>query len=201
MAGGMVLTEHRLERRRRLPAAVPWRCAAVDLNGGILIVLQNEFGTGGRSLRRQCAQGNHRAGGIPHIKLAEILRAGALLGVGLHIHLPLPAEIVEVIHQRSAHEALQGLIDIRQVDSLSQHLGLIDGDADLRDIVETGGIDTREFRPLARGLEESLAVGHQEIRAGAGAIFQQEGEAPRAAHAWNGGRSKDEGNPGRYRGQ
>ena len=67
-------------------------------------------------------QRHHVAGVVEHIKLAEVLGLGAIVALGLHIDLPLAAEAVEVIHERAAHEALHGLVNVLQLHALLQHL-------------------------------------------------------------------------------
>ena len=51
-------------------------------------------------------EGHHVGRVVEHVELAEVLGLRAVVALGLHIHLPLPAEAVEVIDERAPHEAL-----------------------------------------------------------------------------------------------
>ena len=58
----------------------------------------------------------------------------AVLAFGLQEHLPLPAEAVELVHDRAAEERLQRLVDVAERDALLQHLVAVDVGVDLRHV-------------------------------------------------------------------
>ena len=134
--------------------------------------------------------------GILHVELAHILRPRAIRAVGLHIDLPLAAEAVEVIHQRAAHERLQSLVHVGQVDALCQNLGLVDGDVDLRNAVKRRGVQAGQLGTLACGFHEDLKILDQERGAAPRTVLENEAEAAGIADARNGRWGKDEGNAG-----
>ena len=63
---------------------------------------------------------------VGDVELAHVFGAGAIVAFGFDVDLPLAAEAVEVIHQIPAHEGLQGLVHLGDVDALALDLGSID---------------------------------------------------------------------------
>ena len=65
----------------------------------------------------------------------------AVFALRLDVDLPLPAEAVEVVHEDAAHEALQRLVDVGEVDALLEHFVAVDLDEDLRHVGQEGRAD------------------------------------------------------------
>jgi hypothetical protein len=47
---------------------------------------------------------------------------GAVFAFGFDIHLPLAAESIEIIDEKTAHEGLDRAIGVAQIDALLQNL-------------------------------------------------------------------------------
>ena len=76
---------------------------------------------------------------VAHVELAEVLDVGAVIAFGLDVDLPLAAEAVEVVDEGAAHEALQGLVNVLEIDPLLEHLVAVHIHEDLRHGRAEGG--------------------------------------------------------------
>ena len=114
------------------------------------------------------------------------------VALGLHVHLPLPAKAVEVVHQLAAHEGLHGLVDVGDIDALLHRPWRDRHSRRAAERRQIGGDHAREFRPLAGCRHELVDVLGQELRCRSRAVFQDEGDAARRADAGNRGRRKRE---------
>ena len=124
---------------------------------------------------------------------ADVFRLRAVVALGLHEHLPLPAEAVEVVHEVAAHERLQRLADLREIDALREDLVAIDVDQDLRHRRQERAGGGRNLRPLAHRFEEAVQVFTEKSHVAARAVFEHERDAAGGADAGNGRRRKGEG--------
>ena len=104
------------------------------------------------------AQRHHLAVVVGDVKLAHVFGAGAVFALGLDINLPLPAEAVEVVDQVAAHERLQRLIHVADVDALPLHLGAVDVDELLRNAGRKVEVTADQFGTLAGRRNELLNV-------------------------------------------
>ena len=191
--GGIVeahLARHRfredlLERVHGFARAEAGRGGGVDLRGAIEIETHGEFRAAARLHTGDGAERDHLVVGVPHIEEADVLRLGPELAFGLDEDLPLPAEAIEVVHEVAAHEGLQRLADLREIDALLQDLVAIDVDEDLRHGGQEGAGRGGDLRAFAHGFEEAVQVFAEEGRIAAGAIFEHEGDAAGGADAGN----------------
>ena len=71
---------------------------------------------------------------VAHEELPDIFRVGAIIAFGLYIYLPCSPETIEVVHKKTAHERLEGLIDLAEIDPLLDDFVAIDVDENLRDV-------------------------------------------------------------------
>ena len=126
------------------------------------------------------------------MKQADVFRLRAVVAFGLDEDLPLPAEAVEVVHEVAAHEGLQRLADLREIDALRQDLVAIDVDEDLRHGRQERAVGRSDLRPLAHSFEEAVQVLAEEGHVAARAIFEHEGDAAGRADAGNRRRRKGE---------
>ena len=170
------LLEDVLQRCHRLAGTVARRSRAVDLHALVQVLPHDELGAAARIRAGQGAERHHIARRILHVKLAQIVHIGSELAVGLHPHLPLQPKLVVVVHQGAAHEGLQRLIHIAQIDLLRQDLRFVDVHPNLRHAEQRGGHHAGQFRTLAGLGHECLGVLGQEVGAAAGPVFQNEGE-------------------------
>src|SRR5207244_13531560 len=79
---------------------------------------RGELGAVDRSHGDQRGQRHRLADGVAHVELTDVLGPGSVLALGLHVHLPDPSVLVEVVHEGAAQEGLQGLVDRRERDPL-----------------------------------------------------------------------------------
>src|SRR4030095_7227904 len=122
------------------------------------------------------------------MKFAHVLGIGPIIAFRLYIDLPGPSKPVEVIDEVAAHECLQRLINLVQIDSLLQNLVAIDVDEDLRDGGQKGGNDAADLRSFTRGFDKLVHVLREEADVFPGAIFQREGKSARRATPGDGRR-------------
>ena len=102
---------------------------------------------------------------VRHVKLADVLGLCAVLAFGLDIDLPLPAEAVEVVDEVAAHEGLEGLVDLSDVDALLEHLVAVHVHEELGHAGDEGGRDPLDLGPLAGRLDELVQVVGEEADA------------------------------------
>ena len=122
---------------------------------------------------------------VANKKLANVLRVRPVIAFSLYIYLPCSPEPIEVVDEKSAHECLQRLINLGQVDSLLQHFVAIDVDEDLRNIRQKGGDQPGELGPFARGVEKRLQILGKETDVFARAILEYERESTSRADTGN----------------
>ena len=130
---------------------------------------------------------------IANEELADIFRVGAVIAFRFDVNLPGAAEAVEVVHEKSAHECLQRLINLTEIDSLLEHFVAIDIHENLRHIWQKCRNKRAELRPFTRRVEKRLHILREKGDVFAGAIFQDELESAGSAHARNRRRRKSEG--------
>src|SRR5271170_433874 len=122
---GHCLVEDLLQCRHHLTRAVSRRRRGVNLYAVDEVVAHDELRAVTRIRTGKRAQGNHIAGCIPDVKLAEIFRVGPKVTIGLNIYLPLQTETIEEVNQRTTHKCLHSLIELVQRYLLGHRLGVI----------------------------------------------------------------------------
>ena len=122
----------------------------------IFVVAQSEFRARDLFDGRNGIERHGVAVAVANKKLANVLRVRPVIAFSLYIYLPCSPEPIEVVDEKSAHECLQRLINLGQVDSLLQHFVAIDVDEDLRNIRQKGRYQARELRAFACSIEESF---------------------------------------------
>ena len=130
---------------------------------------------------------------VAHVKQAQVFGAGPVVAFGFDIDLPLPAKPVEIVDKISAHEGLQGLVNLRQIHSLLEDPVAIHIHIKLGHRGQKGGVDAGNFRALARRLHEFGDVGGQEWNVLARPVFQHQGKPAGRADPGDGGRREGEG--------
>ena len=128
------LPKNFFQRVHRLIRAVAGRGGTVDLCGAIFVVAQREFRTGDVFDGRDGIERHGVAVRIANEELPHILRIGAVIAFRLDVNLPGSAEPIEIVHEKSAHERLQRLIYLVEIDSLLDHFVAIDVDENLRHV-------------------------------------------------------------------
>src|SRR5262249_24928399 len=116
----------------------------------------------------------------------------AVRALRFDIHLPLAAEPVEVVDERSAHERLNRSIDVFDVHSLLQRLVALDRDELLRHVGQECRRKRREFRTLARGGNELVRVVGEKRDVTSGAILEDERKAAGRSDTGDGRRRERE---------
>ena len=121
--GGHGLAEDLFEGLHHLAGAVARLAHGVDLRRAVEVVAHGELRAGAR-LRRSSAPkaARDRPCSLLHVELAHVSAVGPVLALRLHVDLPLAAEAVEVVDEVAAHERLEGLVDLPEVDALLEHL-------------------------------------------------------------------------------
>ena len=79
----------------------------------------------------------------------NVFRVGAIIAFGLYIHLPCSPEPIEVVHKKTAHERLEGLIDLAEIDPLLDDFVAIDVNENLRNVRQKGWNQRAELGPFA----------------------------------------------------
>ena len=133
------MPERFFECVHRLQRAVAGRSCAINLGGTILVITQSEFRAGDVLDCGNGVEGNRITVRVADKKLAHVLRVGAVIAFRLYIHLPGAAEAVEIIHEEPAHERLERLINLAEIDSLLDHFVPIDLHEDLRNVRQKCG--------------------------------------------------------------
>src|SRR5437879_758639 len=187
------LPENIFERSHRLVRAITGRCGAVDLRRAIFVVPEREFRTGDVFDGRDRVERDGSAVRVANEELADVLRVGPVIAFRFDINLPGTTEAVEVIHEESAHECLERLINLAEIDSLFQHFVAIDVHEYLRDIWQKRRNERSKLRPFSRRVEKCLHVLRKKGDVFAGAIFQYELESTGGAYAGDCRRRKSEG--------
>src|SRR5271156_222714 len=136
---GHRLVEDILQCSHRLSRAVSWRRRSIDLYAVEEVVAHDELRAVARIRTGKRAQGNHIAGCIPDVKLAEIFRVGPEITIGLNVYLPLQTKTVEEVNQRTAHECLHSLIKLVRRNLLGHRLGVIYLHSNLGHVEQGGG--------------------------------------------------------------
>ncbi len=128
---------------------------------------------------------------VAHVKLQQIFGARAILGFRFNIHLPLPPEPGEIVHEISAHERLQRGVNVAERNAEFQHLVPVHFDEHLRHVGQIRREQPAQFGPLPRRRHELVQVLREKGRIlAAGAVFQDERKAAGSADAGNGRRGK-----------
>src|SRR6266404_5496143 len=122
---------------------------------------------------------------VAHIELPEVFQIRPVRRFGLHVHLPRTAEIVEVVDEQPAHESLNGLVYIADLDTLLQHLIPVDFDELLGHARQKGGRYQANFGALASGRQELLQVARQKRDVPPGTIFEHELKSPGSTDSRN----------------
>src|SRR5207244_12731905 len=113
------------------------------------------------------------------------LRISTVIAFGLDVSLPCSAEAIEIVHEKSAHERLQRLINRGEIDSLLDHFVAVDLYKNLRHVRLERRNESAELGTLARGVEKRLHILRQKRDIFSRAIFQYELESAGSAHARN----------------
>ncbi len=111
------------------------------------------------------------------------------------------SEPVEIVDEISAHECLQGLVNLRQVHALLEGLVTVHFHIELRHGWQESSADAGDLGPLARRLHEFGDVARQKRNILAGTVLKDESEAARCADALDGGRRKGKSNRSRQLGK
>lgn len=178
--------EDLLQRLHGLSRAVARRCVGIDLGAAVQVVAHGELGPGDVPDRGQGRKGHRRALAVAHVELSDVLDVGPVLALGLDVDLPLASELVEVVDEAAAHEALQGLVDIVDLDPLLEDLVAVHVDEELRDRGPEGRGHAAQLRALLRRLDEGVHVRGQELDILARPVLEHEGRAARGADAGDG---------------
>src|SRR4051812_29556738 len=110
------------------------------------------------------------------MELANVFRLGAIFAFCRNVDLPLTSESIEVVDEQTAHERLNGPVNVVQRNTLLQHLVAIDIDELLRNAWQERGRHAGNLRTFARGRHECIEIGGQERDVLARAVFENEGE-------------------------
>src|SRR3954462_4702640 len=162
-----------LQRSHCLCRAVARRCCCVDLHTVEQVVTHHELSATARIGRRERTERNHPPCSIPDVKLANVFGLRAEVTVRLDIHLPLQAETIEVIDQRTAHESLHGFIEAAELDLLSHRFCIVNFYANLGHSKQSRGHHSRQFGALARFCHEQLRVLCKKVHATPRSVFQK----------------------------
>ena len=176
-----------------LPGAVAGRQRSVDLRRAVLVEPHGELRAVDLSHPDQRRQRDRLTRGVAHVELADVVRLGPELALGLDVHLPDATVLVEVVHEGAAEERLQRLVDRAERDPLLEDLVAIDLGEELRRARQQGGEEPRELGSLPRGGQELLGVLGEERGILARAILEHERHAAGRADARDGGRREGEG--------
>ena len=130
----MVWRKDFFERRHRLVRAIARRGRSVDLRRAIFVVAQREFRTGDVLDGRDRIKRHSVTVCVAHEELADVFRVGAIIAFRFYVNLPCATEPIEVIHEKAAHECLEGLVNLAEIDPLFDHFVTIDVDEDLRNV-------------------------------------------------------------------
>ena len=187
------LLENRFERIGCLFGAIAGRGAAVDLGGTKFVEAQSKFGT---KARLDCSQGRKRdvlSLVVADIELPHVVGAGAVFAFRFDVDLKLASEAIEIIDEISAHERLDGAVDITEADSLLQYFVAVHIDKLLRNTRQESRTEAGDFRPLSSGFEKCGQIFSEKRNIATGTVFKNESEASGCADARNGRRRKTEG--------
>src|SRR5262249_3750546 len=138
---------------------------------------------------------NHLPPAVLHIKLTHIFHVGAVITLRLDIDLPLPAKAVEIIDKQSAHERLNGPVDIVDAHALLDHFVTVNIHELLRHTAQKGRTHACDFGALTGSRQKCTQVCRKKLNILAGAILQYESEPSRCTDARDGGRRKIESYP------
>src|SRR5205807_4260286 len=118
---------------------------------------------------------------VTNEELANVLRVSPVIAFRFNINLPGATKAVEVIHEKAAHECLQRLINLTEIDPLLENFIAVHAHEYLRDIWQKCRNEGGELRPFTRPLEKRLHILCEKGHVFAGAIFQYELEATGSA--------------------
>src|SRR6202007_2108996 len=124
----------------------------------IFVVAQREFRAGDVLDTGDSVERHGLAVRIANEELTDILRIGTVIAFRFDIDLPGAAESIEIVHEKSAHECLQGLINRRQIDSLLNHFVAIDVHENLRSVRLEYRNESAELGTFSRRLDKRLHV-------------------------------------------
>src|SRR5207245_10040841 len=94
----------------------------VDFRGGILVETNGELRAHARLDCGDSGEWDFLSLAVANVKLPHVFRLGSEFPLGFDIHLPLAAEAIEVIDEISAHESLDGPVDIVERHTQLQYL-------------------------------------------------------------------------------
>src|SRR5207253_11373164 len=100
------LGKHLLQRLRSLARAVARRQDAVDLCRSITVETEGKLRPVSGLHLYKCRQRHRLPIAVAHTELADAIRLGAELALGLNVYLPHPSEAIEVIDKDPSHEGL-----------------------------------------------------------------------------------------------
>src|SRR6202035_1282801 len=131
---------------------------------------------------------------VTDVELADIFRFGAKWAIGLKVALPGPSKSVEIVDKRPAHEDLDGLVHIGELNPLLQDFVLINVEIKLRNIRQQSGGDPGNFWALSGFFHEFLGLSTQKVDIHPGAILQEESHPSRCSDPRDCRRRKNERN-------
>ena len=92
---------------------MPGRRVAGDGRGGIHVIAHTHDRPAGVAHVQQRGQLDHLPLVVPHLKLADVAGVAAEALIGLDVHLPRPAELVEVV------DVVRAQVDLERVEELA----------------------------------------------------------------------------------
>ncbi len=90
--------QHFGDRALRLAGAVARRRSAIDLGGGVAVVVHHLIGSVPTLHRHDGAERHHSTSGAARVQLADLFGMRSELRLSLNVHLIGPAESVEIVH-------------------------------------------------------------------------------------------------------
>ena len=139
-----------------MAGAIAGSGGAVDLSGTVFVEAHGEFGAGARLKFREGGERNHLALSILDEKLADIFSASTIGALRLDVHLPLAAETIEIVYEKTAHESLQSLVDVPDGDALLDDFVAVHVDKLLWDAGEKSCTYVGDFRAFAGSSEKFI---------------------------------------------
>ena len=148
-------------------------------------------GSAGRLDHGHGPQRNHLALVVADLQAPHVLGLHAEGRVGLGVHLPGAAELVEIVHVQSAQIDLQGVEDVVHGDAHRLALGAVDVDIQLRRVGAKDGEQADQARLLISGLNQLVGLLLQHVQPFVAAVFDHDFEAAGVAQAAHGRRAED----------
>jgi len=187
-----VVAGEALDHTDDLARADPGQRRAVDGGGRIHVVADDDERPAVVLDAGHRAQGDHLAAGVADLEPPHVLGPHAEGRVGLHVHLPGPAELVEVVHVEPAQVHLEGLEHLAQRHAHGLALGAIDVDVQLGRVGAEHGGQAGQAGRLVSLLDQVVGLGLEDFQALVAAVFDHHLEAAGGAQAADRRRAEDE---------